>query len=111
MRTHRLISLLLTAFLTGNLAGCADQAAYQTPPSPPPHIEGYDDRYWVWDEDDGEWEYDPPGGGAPLFFYGGRLHKTSIRSTPGYQSFSNKSSSSSKLGGFGSGTRGGGFGG
>lgn len=109
MRTHRLLSLLIGAFLTGNMAGCAGQVAYQDPPTPPPQIEGYDDRYWVWDAEDGEWEYEPPDGGGRYFYYGGMLRKSSIRTTPGFTS--SKSSSSSKLGGFGSGTRGGGFGG
>lgn len=112
MRTHRLLLLLIGAFLTGNMAGCANQATYQDPPTPPPQIAGYDERYWVWDEEDGEWEYEPPGGGGHFFYYGGKLHKSSIRTTPGFKSFSgSKSGSSSKLGGFGSGTRGGGFGG
>lgn len=113
MRTQRLLSLLITAFLAGNMAGCAGQA-YQDPPTPPPQIEGYDDRYWVWDEEDGEWEYEPPGGGSRFFYYGGKLHKSSIRTTPGFKSpnlSSSKSSSSSKVGGFGSGSKGGGFGG
>lgn len=112
MRTHRLISLLIGAFLTGNLSGCANQAAYQPPQTPPPQIEGYDDRYWVWDEEDGEWEYEPPGGGGHFFYYGGKLHKSSIKTTAGFKSSSGKNSNSSSIfRGFGSGTRGGGFGG
>lgn len=115
MRTHRLLALLIGAFLTGNMAGCANQTASQNPLTPPPQIEGYDDRYWVWDEEDGEWEYEPPSGGGRFFYYGGMLHKSSIRTTPGFQSFSgsksSSSSSSSKFSGFGSGSRGGGFGG
>ncbi len=102
MRTHRLLTLLIGAFITGNIAGCSDQVAYQAPPTPPPQIEGYDDRYWVWDEEDGEWEYDSPDG--RFFFYGGKLHKSSISKTPGFKS-------ASKYSGFGSGTKGGGFGG
>ena len=114
MRTHRLLTLLIGALLTGGtMAGCADQVANQNPTSPPPHIEGYDDRYWVWDEEDGEWEYEAPGGGGGRFFYyGGGLHRSSISSTPGFKSSSSfKSGSSAKFGGFGSGTKGGGFGG
>lgn len=111
MRTHRLLTLLIGAFLTGNMAGCGDQVAYQAPPTPPPQIEGYDDRYWVWDEEDGEWEYEAPGGGH-FFYYGGKLHKSSIKTTPGFKSSSGfKLGGSSKFGGFGSGTKGGGFGG
>lgn len=111
MRTRRLLTLLIGAFITGNMAGCGDQVAYQGPPAPPPQIEGYDERYWVWDEEDGEWEYEEPGVGR-FFYYGGKLHKSSISTTPGFKSFSGiKSGSSSKFGGFGSGTRGGGFGG
>lgn len=112
MRTQRLLALLLGAFLTGNMAGCSNQAAFPKPQTPPPHVAGYDDRYWVWDEEDGEWDYEPPGGGGHFFYYGGMLHRSSIRTTPGFKSFSSsKSSSSSKFGGFGSGSRGGGFGG
>lgn len=102
MRTHRLLTLLIGTLITGSMAGCGSQVA-QGPPPPPPQIDGYDDRYWVWDEEDGEWEYEPPGGGSG-YFYGGKLHKSSIRSTSGYKS-------SSKIGGFGSGSKGGGFGG
>lgn len=112
MKTHRLITLLIGAFLTGNMAGCGDQVAYQGPTTPPPQIEGYDDSNWVWDEEDGEWEYEAPGGVGHFFYYGGKLHKSSIRTTPGFKSSSSiKSGSSSKFGGFGSGVRGGGFGG
>lgn len=111
MKTNRLLTLLIGAFLTGNITGCGNQAASIQPPPPPPQIEGYDDSYWVWDEEDGEWEYNAPGSAGHFFYYGGKLHKSSITTTPGFKSTSIKSGGSSKSGGFGSGAKGGGFGG
>ena len=124
-KTNKLLAALVGTVLAGSLSGCGPQpVSYQDIP-PKPQIDGYEDQYWKWDEEDGEWEYEPPGGGGmPWFFYAGALHRSSIRNTPGYKPYSSiksgssvKSggssffSSSGKAGGFGSGSGRGGFGG
>lgn len=109
-KTNKLLTVLVGTILAGQLAGCTpDQTALQ----PPPNIEGYDNRYWQWDEQDQEWEYNPPGGeDVQGFYYGGGFHKSSIKNNPLFKSGSSSSKSGilSKIGGFGSGSRGG-FGG
>ncbi len=117
-KTNKLIYVLVGTLLAGNLAGCSsDERLVYERPSSPPDIPGYDEQYWEWDEEDGEWEYDPPGG-ARWYFYNGKLFKSSIKNSgltstaKTRSSFTSvKSSSSSKLSGFGGGFKGGGFGG
>jgi hypothetical protein len=114
LKTNRLLSLLIGAFLAGNVAGCSDSNVVFQPTSPPPHIDGYNDNYWIWDEQDGEWEYAPPegyddGGIGHLYYYGGKIHKSSIKLTPGFKSASSISKTAGLFSGFGS--KGGGFGG
>lgn len=123
-KTNKILAALVGTVLAGSLTGCGPQTtSYQDIP-PKPQIEGYDDRYWEWDEEDGEWEYEPPGGGARWFYYGGILHRSSIKTTPGYKPYSSYKSgstaksggssffgSSGKASGFGSGVKAGGFGG
>lgn len=119
-KTNKLIYVLVGTLLAGNLAGCSsDERLVYERPSAPPQIPGYDEQYWVWDEEDGEWEYEPPGGdGASWYYYNGKLFKSSIKNSglksnaPLKSTFTSvKSSSSSKLSGFGGGFKGGGFGG
>ncbi len=108
-KTNKIIMALIGAMMAGPMAGCGSQQAVYEQPGQPPHVEGYKDEYWVWDEDDGEWEYDPPGSRGLWYFYNGRLYKNSIKKS-GLISTAPKIQSA-KLGGFGSGSKGGGFGG
>ena len=117
-KTNKLIYVLVGTLLAGNMAGCSSNELAYERPSSPPQIPGYEEQYWVWDEDDGEWEYEPPGGGGAWFFYNGKLFKNSIKksgltSTAALKSgiTSVKSGSGGKLSGFGGGFKGGGFGG
>lgn len=118
-KTNKLIYVLVGSLVAGNLAGCSpDERLVYERPSSPPQVPGYEEQYWVWDEEDGEWEYEPPGGGGGWFFYNGKLFKSSIKNSglkssaslrSGFTSV--KSGSSGKLSGFGGGFKGGGFGG
>lgn len=101
-KTNKIMLALMSTILAGSLVGCNSERVVYQRPSQPPHIEGYDDRYWVWDEEDGEWEYEPPGGGGRGYFYNGGFYKKSIRNSGFKSTAVSKTISSGKLGGFGS---------
>jgi hypothetical protein len=102
-KTNKFIMAIMGTILAGSIVGCdSEERVVFEQPSQPPHVEGYDDRYWHWDEDDGEWEYNPPGGGAGWYFYNGGLFRKSIKSSGLKSSAVMKTMSSGKIGGFGS---------
>lgn len=106
-KTNKIMLALIGTVLAGSLVGCNNEGVVYQRPSQPPHVAGYDDRYWVWDEEDGEWEYEPPGGsGFHSYYYNGGLYKKSIRSSSLKSTAISKTVSSGKLGGFGSSFRG-----
>lgn len=108
-KTRKLLLTLLGTVLAGSLSGCSpDQVLYEQP-SQPPQIEGYDEDDWVWDPVDGEWEYEDNDG--PRYFYHGSMFRRSITSSGLTSTAAPMMKSSSKLGGFGSGSKGGSFGG
>ena len=108
-KTNKIILALIGTMIAGSISGCgpSERVVFQRP-AQPPHVEGYDDRYWEWDEDDGEWEYNSPNGGGLWYYYGGAMFRKSIKSS-GFKSTAPKVTT--KIGGFGSGFKGGGFGG
>lgn len=116
-KTKKLIYALAGTLVAGTMTGCSPDVAYEQPSSPP-QIPGYEEQYWEWDEEDGEWEYNPPGGGGPSsYHYLGKLYKKSIKNS-GLKSsaaiksgFSAIKSGGGKMSGFGGGFGGGGFGG
>ena len=107
-KTQKLLLALAGTVLAGSLSGCAPEQILYEQPSQAPQVEGYDDDKWVWDPVDGEWEYEDNDG--LMYFYHGKLFKKSLKAS-GLKSTAPIISSSSKLGGFGSGARGGSFGG
>lgn len=104
-KTSKIMLALMGTIIAGSLTGCdSNERVVYERPSQPPHIAGYDDRYWVWDEEDGEWEYEPPGGGGGRgwYYYNGGLYKKSIKHSGIKSTAVSKTISSGKLGGFGS---------